>query len=220
MGTISEIKRFLSTSGKSDAESYFDYFDRIAKILMNNCAISKGNNRYEIVEIEFYLFTPDHQDVITYPRNCAAGQWFFHPSGVDLTFESNHEHFGGILIRSIKRIKDGQLILGPLNCVEELWNNLNAFEIIPSEYSKIISWQFNENQTLTVSIRHIPLYKKEPSKKILEWSDRLSKEGIKTTDSIECLTTLVFNHKYRFMKMESINTDEQVWKKYSAKPKT
>lgn len=75
MGAIAELKRLLSISGKSDSESYFDYFKRIAEILMNNCVLSKCTNSYEIVEIEFYLFTTDHQDVITYLCQLSAGQW-------------------------------------------------------------------------------------------------------------------------------------------------
>lgn len=61
MEAIAELKRLLSISGKSDAESYFDYFKRIAEILMNNYVVSKGTNHYEILEIEFYLFTTDYQ---------------------------------------------------------------------------------------------------------------------------------------------------------------
>lgn len=67
-------------------EDFFAYFEEIARLLMNNFVIAKGNVKYEIVEIEFYLYTPQHPDIITYPRAISAGRWYFHPSGVDLTF--------------------------------------------------------------------------------------------------------------------------------------
>jgi len=90
---------------------------------MCNHIIKKGNLEYAIVEIEFYLFTNDHQDVITYPRVADAGRWFFHQSGVDLTFQSRdieedkdgnftfeeNASFGGILIRAI-RPGNGEII--------------------------------------------------------------------------------------------------------------
>ena len=133
MEAIEELKRLLSSSGKSYKESYFDYFRRIAEILMNNCVISKGDNRYEIVEIEFYLFAPDHQDVITYPRELPAGQWFFHASGVDLTFRSDKKQFGGILIRGVRNIGTGNVTLGPQNCVNLFWDKADAFKIKDDE---------------------------------------------------------------------------------------
>ena len=40
------------------------------------------------IDIEFYWFSKNHKDTITYPRNCNAGDWFFHNSGVDLAFDS------------------------------------------------------------------------------------------------------------------------------------
>lgn len=42
-----------------------------------------------MTDIEFYLYTSSHKDIITYPRNSEAGQCFFHSSGVDISFESN-----------------------------------------------------------------------------------------------------------------------------------
>ena len=64
-------------------------FSSIAKTLMGKYIIKKGNSRYRIVEIEFYAFSNSQKDYITYPRATDAGQWFFHQSGVDLTFDSH-----------------------------------------------------------------------------------------------------------------------------------
>ncbi len=120
-------------------------FTDIAVSLMRDHIIQKENNRYAIVEIEFYLYTDDHKDIITYPRMTKAGQWFFHQSGVDLSFESSdikldesgkEEYklgskplFGGILIRAIKPLdsKDATPIWGPQKVVNELWDKFDAF---------------------------------------------------------------------------------------------
>lgn len=97
---------------------YQKVFDDIAKILLNKVAIRKGEKIFYIKDIEFYLYENNHRDIVTYPRICKAGQWFFHPSGIDISFESSVEvnsndyelfqpilnedaFFGGVLIRAI-----------------------------------------------------------------------------------------------------------------------
>lgn len=97
---------------------YQKVFDDIAKILLNKVAICKGKKIFYIKDIEFYLYENNHRDIVTYPRICKAGQWFFHPSGIDISFESSVEvnsndyelfqpilredaFFGGVLIRAI-----------------------------------------------------------------------------------------------------------------------
>lgn len=97
---------------------YQKVFDDIAKILLNKVAIRKGEKIFYIKDIEFYLYENNHRDIITYPRICKAGQWFFHPSGIDISFESSVDvksndfelfqpilredaFFGGVLIRAI-----------------------------------------------------------------------------------------------------------------------
>ncbi len=97
---------------------YQKTFDKIAKILLNKVAICKGEKIFYIKDIEFYLYENNHRDIVTYPRICKAGQWFFHPSGIDISFESSvdvksndYELFqpilrddaflGGVLIRAI-----------------------------------------------------------------------------------------------------------------------
>lgn len=97
---------------------YQDAFYEIAKILLNKVAICKGEKIFYIKDIEFYLYENNHRDIVTYPRICKAGQWFFHPSGIDISFESSvdvksndyelfqpilreNAFFGGVLIRAI-----------------------------------------------------------------------------------------------------------------------
>lgn len=97
------------------AEQLQERFKKIADALLTKFAIKKGTERFYITDIEFYYYTNNHKDFITYPRKCHAGEWFFHPSGVDIAFKSSVEFdketfkpilnseakFGGILIRSI-----------------------------------------------------------------------------------------------------------------------
>lgn len=110
--------------------------EECAKMLMGHYCIKKKDVHYQIAEIEFYYFGPNHPDIITYPRSCSEKQWFFHQSGVDLTITSNEKgnqpSFGGILIRSIiKYDRNGNIvrtICGPQKCVEELFDFLDAVD--------------------------------------------------------------------------------------------
>lgn len=194
------------------------YFEDIAKLLMNKCVISKLGINYEIVEVEFYLFTSEHQDVITYPRKLSAGQWFFHQSGVDLTFESNAEHFGGILIRGLRNIKTAELTLGPQKCVDLLWDKSDAFKIHENEYPTIVAAPRKLDENIQNFPRWIPVKDEDKAKKLEYWTDRVKTEGYEvchTTDK----TDIVFTSPYRFIKFDLINGTSKGWKGYSAKPR-
>ena len=104
----------------------------IANKLFRNYHIVKGENTYDFLEIEFYFYSPNHRDLITYPRNGRKpGMWFFHMSGVDITFGTNDKEvdhplmYGGILIRSIVKTQGDSstlpnYICGPMKCVDEI----------------------------------------------------------------------------------------------------
>lgn len=119
-------------------------FDSIAKKIFKEYHIKKDDSTYDFLEIEFYYFEERHPDYITYPRTISKGKWFFHPSGIDISFESSCEEgfektskagenfFGGILLRSL--VKDGNIaITGPLKCCWELFDCFSAFELKPNE---------------------------------------------------------------------------------------
>lgn len=212
---ISSLKDKLGTIPTTDFKGYFE---DIAKLLMNNCVISKLGICYEIVEVEFYLFSPDHQDVITYPRALSAGQWFFHQSGVDLTFESNIEHFGGILIRGLRNIETGQLTLGPQKCVDLLWDKSDAFKIHENEYPTIVVAPRELDKNIQVFPRWIPVKDIDKDKKLKYWMDQVKSKGYEVCSTSD-KTDLVFTSHYRFIKFDLINSIPNGWSSYSAKPR-
>lgn len=114
---LEDLKKMLGKENLSTKEPK-TAFDELAECLLKKVAIRKGDKTYYIKDIEFYLYNDLHRDIITYPRKCEAGQWYFHSSGVDISFESyvktdDNEYdlfqpildkdsfFGGILIRQI-----------------------------------------------------------------------------------------------------------------------
>lgn len=221
LDNITVLKKLLACDNlPQNPSEYFDYFFEIAKILMNKSVISKRGINYEIVESEFYLFTPNHQDVITYPRKINPGQWFFHQSGVDLTFMSNENQFGGILIRGLRKISgDKRQIFGPQKCVEELWDKFDAFKLNAEDYPIIKECAEIHEKELTEYPRHIPKYDKEPNIKIEEWTARIPSTFTENS-STEERAKLVFDSKYRFFKMDSIDQSDAIWRNYGGKPKT
>ena len=134
------IQNLLSNIRRED-------FEPIANELMNHYCILKHDSRndgdviFRFAEIEFYLYDASEQevDVKTYSRDCLCGEWFFHNSGVDISFETVRQgdeliRFGGILIRSVEMYrmgKDGQwgligVIGGPKLSMYEIFNHALA----------------------------------------------------------------------------------------------
>ena len=156
--TFSRKKKLLSrlSAPESFVKGLEHEFEELARSLMNDFHIKKGDKRYWMTDIEFYLFHDKHRDIITYPRRCEAGMWFFHASGVDISFKSWVDFrphtkkqiempyltkgavFGGILIRGIEPVgKAGQKANGPLKVCDELFDQINAFHT-PKDFPKIV----------------------------------------------------------------------------------
>ncbi len=198
------------------------YFSETADLLMNHYVVSKHGMEYEIVEIEFYLFTPEHPDVITYPRVCDAGQWFFHQSGVDITFATTDKQFGGIHIRGLRETKgERKQVFGPQNCVYLLWDKFNAFETVATEIPLIIPANECISSFHVQSFpRWIPVKKDKvkASAKIAEWIKRVEEKGYNEFNKDpEKISALIFDSEYRFIKEKAIDFDDTVWKRYNAK---
>lgn len=174
-------------------DTVYQKFKEIAEILLNRTAIRKGHKTYHMKDIEFYLYKNDHRDIITYPRTCEAGQWFFHSSGIDLSFESNvtmqpneydlfqpildsSSFFGGILIRQIypegtssecaKKYK----LDGPHKVEWELFDKFDAFNEI-KDFPHLVPCE-NQKKEMQSSVRQKLLTSsKTPTQKIKELLD-------------------------------------------------
>ncbi|MDR3695160.1 hypothetical protein [Mucilaginibacter sp.] len=112
----------------TNKENPFDDFKRIASSLMNDNVLLVGENYYRFTSLEFYYFEKDsHADVYSHQHEnqMTSEQWYFHGSGLDITFGSK-DVYGGILIRGVKNLKENKFINGPILCVQELFKNLGA----------------------------------------------------------------------------------------------
>lgn len=159
--TLNEnLQDLLSSLNANSNDNIVETFEKIAQELINKYHIKKGEEEYYFMHIEFYFCNKNHLDIITYPRKLDAGKWFFHQSGVDLTFNSSYEghekaintesdfYFGGILIRDIIKRSDMEKIFGgPYKCEWELFDFLDAF----SPTSQVPYLEKN-NQSLDINI--------------------------------------------------------------------
>ena len=202
----------VDTQGR---DNYNGLFNNIATELLTNYVIRKSGKEYAIVEIEFYFYSKTHPDVITYPRTVNVGQWFFHQSGMDLTFESNGNQCGGILIRGIKDLSNGSLFLGPLKCVDELWDCFGAFSPTIDEFPVLKHKETVSTTEIHRYKRWIPVIDSDRKKKISDWKKRIGHSSMPLPDiTIDELEDLVFDSYYRFstIRLESI-------KSHSSQPK-
>lgn len=207
-----------------DLDSQEIHFKELAKIILENVIIKKGDNLYIPREIEFYLYSSKHRDIITYPRNSCGGEWFFHPSGVDITFESNVEirpnsknvnkpfltndaFFGGILIRAIDKIEKSKgdiikSITGPLNVLDELFDQFNAFNK-PDNFPCLIAYSHDLGKARLHNdgLRYNLLAKNKTSENKVNDIIKYNYSGIENTITIDNLKNnfeKMIKAKYRY----------------------
>jgi|ERR1019366_2387025 hypothetical protein len=118
-------------------EAILKSFDQIAEKLFKGFQLHVNKSLYRLVDIEFYYFSKNiYEDVYTHKHKdqLQNGKWYFHSSGIDITFGNGINH-GGILIRAIAKIsseasKDKYFIEkeihGPLNVKTEICSNFNG----------------------------------------------------------------------------------------------
>ena len=130
MSKIKNLNVFFNTKIKendNNIENIENGFEHLAQYLINETILEANNNIYEICEIEFYYYdeSVEHEDVYTHQNDdfqTKSDRFYFHNSGVDITFGKGNA-YGGILIRSIKKLEDNKLISGPRLVVQELLNS-------------------------------------------------------------------------------------------------
>ena len=174
MEKIKDLQELLRMENVKDVKSRFE---EIADMSFQDFHIEKEGVRYDFLEVEFYFYNEKHPDFITYPRNTKAGEWFFHMSGVDISFKSEKEERegkeiavrgGGILVRSILKEGEKTPITGPYKCMDELFDKFDAFGTNLENFP-ILKPNERKNEYKPKScIRWIPPYTGKPDKEKIE----------------------------------------------------
>lgn len=136
----------LVNQAKNSADIAAGFRKAAAMLLLEHCLLVK-ESAYQLLDVEFYFYQKDfHPDPYShawqYPnsvhlRQSQTGLWYFHRfttaqrythtrRGVDLTFgDGEKRRYGGILIRSIRNITQGDYHIGPSKVVGEIIRQLS-----------------------------------------------------------------------------------------------
>ena len=107
-------------------KAYLDAkFQDFLRELMQSKIFVVSGVEYKFGELEIYTCF----DANTYKRSCEAGEIYFHNFGFDISFKSEPALYGGILVRSLKPLRERNFIFGPRKCALHILNakvqNLN-----------------------------------------------------------------------------------------------
>ncbi|MDJ1467978.1 hypothetical protein QNI19_29470 [Cytophagaceae bacterium DM2B3-1] len=112
-------------------------FDRIATDLIHNWHLKVNDTLYSFTEIEFYFFMTDiHQDTASREHNYDKGFWRFHQKGLDITFQSQDNSDGGILIRGLKT--HTEYINGPVLVLEHIFRKMDSIIMLNKEFGLVL----------------------------------------------------------------------------------
>lgn len=228
MGKIEELQKLFRIKEEQSEDKVKEQFGKIANMLFQDFHIEKERVCYDFLEIEFYFYSKEHPDFVTYPRNTKAGEWFFHMSGVDISFESKKEERegkevavfgGGILVRSILKKKEGeeaQVIAGPYKCVDELFDRFDAFDCELKNFP-ILKPNEKEQKGIEVTscVRWIPPYTGKPDKEKVERKEKELSKRYSEFESKKKVFEKLINEKYRYYRKDF---ESKSVKNYSAKP--
>ena len=100
-------------------KAYLDAkFQDFLRELMQSKIFVVSGVEYKFGELEIYTCF----DANTYKRSCEAGEIYFHNFGFDISFKSEPALYGGILVRSLKPLKERNFIFGPRKCALHILN--------------------------------------------------------------------------------------------------
>ena len=94
-------------------------FQSFLRELMQSKILVVSGVEYKFGELEIYTCF----DANTYKRSCEAGEIYFHNFGFDISFKSEPALYGGILVRSLKPLKEQNFIFGPRKCALHILNS-------------------------------------------------------------------------------------------------
>lgn len=145
-----------------------------ARSMLLSYSLCIDQESYRILEVEFYLNNgKSHADPYAhsaqYPNRVKSkqgiiGAWYFHRftqistythtrRGLDLTVgEASSNIYGGILIRSVRRMADRKLISGPSRIVSEIMQTLSdTTDVQRAADSAVTGYAFNPSSGLFLS---------------------------------------------------------------------
>lgn len=178
----------------SSSESIKEGFNKIAENIFNDIQLEVNGNYYRFLDIEFYYFAKGvFEDVYVHKHQeqLKMGNWYFHGSGIDITFGDGH-NYGGILIRAIAKLS-GDLSRDKNFIEKEVHGPLNVKTEIGSKLNDVFNETHNIFQLHDVSRDRMPALMKMPTHII-----RTKRIGLSKTKDISTQKEY-YNGKFRFV---------------------
>ncbi len=126
-------------------------FDKISEVIFNKIYLKISNEYFRIVEIEYYFYSSIHPDTKTLPRQTTKCDLWEHKYGFDICFDSDNNSYGGILIRSIKDIKNNNFFNNPKKVYYHLLNICKNYNLKFNDIEICfhnIDYKYNENEPI------------------------------------------------------------------------
>lgn len=205
-------KKLAQLNAKSETNEIRHLMTCLADDLLKSYHIQKGTDEYFLVNIEFYFCNKYHPDIITYPRELEEGKWFFHQSGIDLTFKSSYSpydgdnktvditkdyFFGGILIREILKKNNMEVLLdGPYKCEWELFDQFDALSPSINEMPRLVRNANRLSVTMQPKRRKFSYTPDMLKKKYSELADITYRQKCPIAE--DCFYKYIYNEKLAF----------------------
>ena len=111
-----KMQEFFSSLNPNNATQ--KEIEKFMRDLLENYVLEVAGKQFAFAEIEIYTSA----DKNTYKRVSSAGDIFFHNFGFDICFKSSKGAYGGVLVRSLLRLSDHEIINGPHRCANTILN--------------------------------------------------------------------------------------------------
>lgn len=125
MKLIREINKLFECKTQ---ECISKYIEELAREILLEYQLILGNTYWDITEIEFYLFSDNHPDPFVHKHaDYSTGQFRLHGAGIDIAI-GNDRGYGGILLRSIRKVGEKELVPSPLKVSDAIIANMGTIE--------------------------------------------------------------------------------------------
>lgn len=149
------------------AQEIPSWFARLARGLLHHMVLMVDHAPHDILEVEFYLTSPQHLDPFTHahPSQTSCGRWYMHRQGqgfsngtykgLDVTFGPQQAR-GGVLIRTL-RAPGGARVNGSCMCVDAIMERLGLDHVADLGACILPSGAFDPSSPVHIALRPRPL---------------------------------------------------------------
>lgn len=109
-------------------EAISAHFKELAEKILLGYQLNLNDSYWDFTEIEFYFYNDIHPDPFVHPHSdYSTGQFRLHGAGLDIAI-GDGKNYGGILLRSIRKVGEKELVPSPLKVCDVIIANMGNIE--------------------------------------------------------------------------------------------